>query len=236
MSTNKKVFAVVVAAMLLGVGCTESGNFFIESEKAFGQKNFSELKKYYENHPEEAVPDMCFKLNNNEYLATVTATGRALQGLYYYNAKEKRYGLYEDMYIPNISVKKEFVGKNNKRYVLFSWSNLSHGDWTTGYDIFNLVPKANAKSFEYYNLLSVSEDPESGLCGEWSTEANGKVEKHKNISQGKTESIEEFNVIGQGTENVRILFSIVEQDCATSQKRKYTKTFGLKKSKFIAEN
>ena len=214
------------ALLIYGKNVTAS-NFFIECDKALEKKEFLSLKAYYDKHPDEPHPDMCFRLNNNEFLVTVTSTGRVFQGLYYLNSKEEKLeepgggG-------PNIEVKEEFLGNNNKRYVLLGWSNLSHGNYDYGFDILNLIPKGEGKPFIVYNLLYVNEDPTSGLCGAWSSkDKSGKVEIHQNVKEGKKESIKGYEIQHQGTENVQIVFTIIEQDCTTLKKRTYQKPFRL---------
>jgi hypothetical protein len=226
--TLRSFLIVILFTTLLIYGSNvTASNFFIECDKALEKKEFLPLKKYYDKHPDEPHPDMCFRLNNNEFLVTVTSTGRVFQGLYYFNSKEEKLGRGEGGG-PNIEVKEEFLGKNNKRYVLLSWSNLSHGDWDYGFDILNLIPKREGKPFIVYNLLYVNEDPVSGLCGAWSSkDKSGKIERHQNFKEGKKESIKGYKIIDQGTENVRIVFTITEQDCKTLEERTYQKTFHL---------
>jgi hypothetical protein len=58
-------------------------SFIIDCGEALSQKGFLKLTEYYDKHPDEPQPDMCFRLNNYEFLVTVTAIGRVGQGLYY---------------------------------------------------------------------------------------------------------------------------------------------------------
>lgn len=213
-----------------------AGDFFIDCGEALSQKGFLKLKEYYDANPDKPKPDMCFRLNNYEFLVTVTGTGRVAQGLYYYDAKENKMELYEGAYMADIEVKKEFLGKNKKRYVLISWSNLAHGNWDYGYDILNLISKAGKKPFVLYNLLSVNEDPEAGLCGEWSSkDKSGKAEKHQKIKEGITSRIKGYKILNEGTEKVKIVFTITEQDCKTLKRTTYEKVFSLVGDQFKAE-
>ncbi len=78
------------ALLVYGKDATASNNFFMECDKVLEKKEFLSLKAYYDKHPDEPHPDMCFRLNNNEFLITVTGTGRVFQGLYYFNSKEEK--------------------------------------------------------------------------------------------------------------------------------------------------
>jgi hypothetical protein len=218
---------ILLTTLLIDGKNVAASNFFIECDKALDKKEFLPLKIYYDKHPDEPHPDMCFRLNNNEFLVTITSTGRVFQGLYYFNSKEEKFERHEGVG-PGIEVKEEFLGKNNKRYALLKWSNLSHGNWDYGFDILNLIPKREGKPYIVYNLLAVNEDPVSGLCGEWgSTDKSGKTERHQSVKEGKKESIEGCKILYQGTENVQIVFTITEQDCKTLKKRTYPKIFRL---------
>lgn len=210
-------------------------NFFIPWDQALKKSEYTSLKKYYETHPDDQIgipPDQCFRLNNNEYLVIVTATGRMGQGLYYLNLKNGTFELHKHRAIPGIEIVQEFIATNQKRYVLLKWSNLHHGDLSNGYDILNLVPKKMG-TYELYNLFWVSEDPEVGLCGEWSsTDETGQVKHFLKIKEGKTQSIEGYE-IKNTEEGTKIIFFIKEQDCKTLNTRSFKKTYTLSEKKFI---
>lgn len=233
--TLRSFFITILFTALLIYGKdAAASNFFIECDKALEKKEFQALKKYYEKHPDEHSPDMCFRLNNNEFLVTVTGTGWLLQGLYYFNSKDEK--LEREGGCPNIEIEEEFLGKNNKRYVLLKCSNLSHGYWNHGFDILNLIPKREGKSFVIYSLLYVNEN-DSGLCGVWtSTDKSGRKEIHHEIKEGKEESIRDYKILARGTENVHIVFTITEQDCKTLKTRTYEKIFRLVDGVFKSDN
>ena len=225
---------IILFVTLAFTGQVSAGQFFQECSEAIEKPEFSALKKYLDSNPELPQPDKCFRLNNYQFLVTVTDTGRVAQGLYYYDAKTDTYGLDDGSYMANIKVVQEFMGPNNKRYVLLSFSNLSRGDWWLGYSILNLTPTKDGKSYVHYSLLSWSEDPVSGLCGHWTStdRATGKTELHKNKSTGTASSIKKPQIASEGTESVQIIFTVTEQNCETSQRNTYNRTFALSDGAF----
>lgn len=226
-----RVFLLILLFSSVGF----ADNFFIPWDQAIKKSEYTSLKKYYETHPDDQIdipPDKCFRLNNNEYLVTVIATGRMGQGLYHLNLKNGTFELHNHRAIPSIQIAQEFIASNQKRYVLLKWSNLHHGDWSHGYDILNLVPK-NMGTYDIYNLFWVSEDPLVGLCGEGSSiDEKGQTIHFSNIKEGKTESIEGYE-IKNTEEGTKIIFSIQEQDCKTLKSRFYKKIYVLSNKKFI---
>lgn len=210
---------ILLLATLAFAGPVPASQFFQECSEALEKPEFVTLKGYLDSKPELPRPNKCFRLNNNQFLVTVTNTGRVSQGLYYYDAKSNTYGLEGGSYMPNVDVVQEFIGPNNKRYVLLSVSNLSRGNWWQGYSILNLIPTKEGKSHVHYSLLSWSEDPESGLCG-------------TKISTGKASSVDEPRITNEGTESVKIVFPVTEQDCVTSKIMTYSRTFALSDGTF----
>lgn len=210
---------IILLATLAFAGRVCASQFFQECSEALEKPEFVVLKRYLDSKQELPRPDKCFRLNNNQFLVTVTNTGRVAQGLYYYDAKTNTYSLDGGSYMPNIDVVQEFMGPNNKRYALFSVSNLNRGAWWQGYSLLNLIPNKEGKSYVHYSLLSWSEDPESGLCG-------------TRISTGKASSIKKPQLTNEGTESVQIVFPVTEQDCVASKKMTYSKTFALSDSTF----
>jgi len=149
--------------------------FFQDCNTALVKPEFYKLNKFlnsdFSNDSNDKIkealpPNKCFRLNNNYFLFTVIDTGRTGQGLYFYNAKTGGYGLDNGQYMPNIEVKKEFLGARSKRFVLLEGSNLIHGNWDTWFTILNLTPMKNEKPYLHYPLLFANENPESGMCGE----------------------------------------------------------------------
>jgi hypothetical protein len=224
---SQMIAALAILTVLFTCTTTvRADNFFIECDVVFEESKYSPLKKYYESHPGEPKPDMCFRLNDNEYLITVTNIDRIAQGLYYYNSTKGEMELYRSM--PLIDVKEEFVGGNNKRYVLLSWSNLHQRGWSYGYAILNLISQRGEKPFVVYDLLTVNEDPVSGLCGEWIS----KGEKKRSVNEGQMQKIDGYEIVNEDTKKVSIVFSVSEQDCKTLEIRAFQRIFRLVKSKF----
>jgi len=219
-------FATVVG---YGFGEVKTGNtkelkqdvserFFIDCYNAFALKEFSALREFYDKHTEETKPDKCFKLNNNEFLVTVTDTGRIAQGLYLTDIKKDKIEM-ENGYIAGIKVERELVGKKKKRYVLLSYSDLHAGYWSKGYFILNLIPRTEKKPYILYSLFNASEDPVDGLCGE---------KRERFIKEAENaETINSYEIQNEGTEDVTLLFYITEENCKTLKKRTYTKKFKL---------
>ncbi len=223
-----QVIAVVTIFTVLFT-CTiavSADDFFIECDEVIEQPKFSSLKKYYETHSGEPKPDMCFRLNDNEYLVTVTNIDRMAQGLYYYNSINNEMELYRAM--PLIDVIDEFEGKGKKRYVILSWSNLHQRGWSYGYAILDLISQKGAKPFVVYDLLTVSEDPVSGLCGEWSPYG----EKKRSRNEGRMQKINGYEIDDEETKKVSIVFSMSEQDCETLEIRSFERRFRLVDGKF----
>ncbi|MEW5949771.1 MAG: hypothetical protein AB1711_10240 [Thermodesulfobacteriota bacterium] len=118
-----------------------------------------------------------------------------------------------------MNVEREFLGKNKKRYVLLGMSNLGGGYYSYGYAILNLIPKNNGKSYTFYPLFSVSEDPVDGLCGE---------KRERFIKENDdAEEITSYKILNEGTEDVTLVFYITEENCKTLTKRTYIKKFKL---------
>lgn len=197
------------------VGSAHAQNFFEPCDAALKTAPYKSLREYLQAHEAELVPDMCFRLSNSEFLLTVTDTPRISQGLYHYDAKANKFDLSDGRSRPNVRVKREFEGEAKKRFVLFSWSNLHQGNWSSGYEILNLISKKEDRSFVVYGLLGMSEDPQSGFCGS------------NFVTSGKTDAVTAVKVLNEGTENVRIVFDVTEQDCSTKMFREAKRVFSL---------
>jgi len=209
--------------------------FFMDCEAAFKLKEFSVLQEFFDKHSDEPRPEQCFRLNNSEFLVIITDTARAGQGLYFVNIKRNKMEI--DGGYALMGVEREFLGKNKKRYVLLANSNLGGGSYSYGYSILNLVPRTySGKPYIVYSLFYVSEDPESGLCGEMLSTWGGETTKTVKIKEGTTEQINSYKILNEGTENVTIIFNITEQNCKTLVKKPYTKTFKIVNGEFKAIN
>lgn len=217
--TKEKLgWQIILLVVLVFSGQVSASQFFQECSVALEKPEFAALKKYLDTNQKLPRPNQCFRLNNKQFLLTVTDTNRVGQGLYYYDAMTNSFGLDGGRY-SLVSVDREFAGLNNKRYVLLSFSNLSRGRWSQDYTILNLVPTKDRKSYIHYSLLSWIEDPVSGLCG-------------TRISTGKARSIKTPQITNEGTESVQIIFQVTEQDCVTSEQTTYSKVFALRDGVF----
>lgn len=225
---NKITSYFVYAASIVSFSA-QAENFFQSCSVALKLPSFRVLREYLESNPDKPSPDDCFRLNNYQFLLTITDTGRLGQGLYTYDFNANTFGLSDLRPIPGIKIEKEFEGMNHKRFVLMSWSNAHQGNWTQGFNIIQLTPTREDKSYVNYLLLATGQDPESGLCGHWETTdpKTGKTEKHQNIMKGKTAAISSYRILNEDTEHVSIVFNITEENCETSEFKTYTKTFRL---------
>lgn len=237
-----KVFFLIIISLIFTINAsiTHAGVFFEDCSAALGRSDFKALKDHLNYKTMKKVPPIpteCFRLNNYQFLMTVTGKsmwGEVGQGLYYYDSKSNWFGRLKGGAKQNLKGYKEFLGNNNKRYVLMSWGTLWRGNYTKGYDIINLVPTQDNRSFNYYNLITTKEDPKFGLCGEWSsTDKNtGEVTHHKNITKGISNNIEKLSIGNEGTKDVSIVFTINEENCETMEKTEYKREYKLKNGVF----
>ncbi len=189
-------------------------DFFQDCKEVLDKPEFRSLQQYLRSKPDIEPPDQCFRLNNFQFLMTVPTNNRIVPGLYYYDAKTNVLELSEG----NVSVDREFIGPNKKRFVLLSKSYLHHGVWDIGKIILNLIPvKQDGKPYTHYYILSWNEDPDNGLCGR---------------ALKKAYSIEDPEIAEEGTDKVHLVFPVTEQDCKTREIKKYKKIFELKDGVF----
>ncbi|TPQ28599.1 hypothetical protein [Methylomonas koyamae] len=193
-----------------------SESYFRSCDSVLESLDFKPLKLFYDSRPNQARPDDCFRLNKSEFLVTVTNAVRIDQGLYFYDSNDNSYELVGGHYWPEISIKREFIGGNQKRFVLVSTSNLSRGNWEYGYRILYLVPGKKIESFAVKDLLFAKENPVSGFCGH---DSDG-VELNDIAT-----SINGFDIVDEGSDKVRVQFNVEEEDCKTGIHRKYNRVF-----------
>lgn len=218
-----QIFLGLVAILCFAPNITyATEQFFRDCGSALETQEFQRLKAYYTKNKEEAGPSYCFKLNRDEFLVTVEDSGRIGQGLYYYDASNESYRLVDGKYCPNIEIKQEFIGAHQKRYVLIKCSNLHHGNWDYGYFVLYLAPGKKRQSFVFKELLWGNEDPESGICGSRIPDT--------------AKAINVFHISGDGGENVRVEFTVVEEDCKTSSQKEYVRIFQPRDGDFVEIN
>ncbi len=230
-----KCFFFILIALITACTNAFAEDFFQDCQDVLNKPEFKVLQSYLQTRKDFPEPDECFRLNNSQFLMTVIDTGRMAQGLYYYDAKANTFGFSDDHAMPLAIVVLEFLGPNKKRFVLLSASNLHRGNWDSSYSILNLIPVSqDRKPYVHYNILSWNQDPEHGLCGHQTgtSKKTGETFLYKKISTGTAQSIEKPEVIEEGTNNVHLVFPVTEQNCETSEIKKYKKIFRLKDGVF----
>lgn len=206
---------IVISPLLLA-----AETYFNDCAGALQKPAFAELSNLYKSRGKSLpTPDMCFRLNNNEFLVTVTNTGRTGQGLYYFNAKTGFYDFSDGKYSQGIQIADEFIGPNGKRFVLLRWHFLNEGVYVNSFGVLNLVSRNTGKPFVEYTLIEASEDPVNGLCGE-------------SIKAGVTASVRSYKLANANSEKVRLTFSILEEDCASRETQEKQKVFALVNGRF----
>ncbi|MEY4749069.1 MAG: hypothetical protein RIQ60_1283 [Pseudomonadota bacterium] len=185
--------------------------FFVECSAALESRGFERMQVFYARNKDEPRPDYCFRLNRSEFLVTVTNAARSSQGLYYYDATEDSFGLVDGKSRPNLAVEREFMGGGQKRYVLLKSSNLQGGTWEYGYEVLFLAVGKKRQSFVLQELLAVTEDPESGMCGSRLTQSASRMAAP--------------HVSGEGGANLRLEFVVEQEDCRTRTRRKTARAF-----------
>ena len=185
--------------------------FFVECSAALESRGLERMQEFYARHQEEPRPDLCFRLNRNEFLVIVTDAARIGQGLYYYDATDDSFSLVDGKSRPNLTVEREFMGGAQKRYVLLKFSNLQGGNWEYGYEVLFLAVGKKRQSFVLQELLAVTEDPESGLCGSRLTQSASRIAAS--------------HVSGEGGANLRVEFVVEQEDCRTRTRRKTVRAF-----------
>jgi hypothetical protein len=200
-----------------------SQTYFVDCDTAFKQKEFSPLAEYFKKQPyTEHSPDQCFKLNNREFLVTVTDAARIAQGLYFCDINKASCSLHNHISTPAIKIERDFTGENGKRFVLISWSNLHSGNLNYGYDVLYLVPRTNKYPFIIEHIISVNESPTNGLCS-----------YETDVVPPAAESIESYKVKNEGTKQMTLEFKIANQNCKTNFNTLRTVIFSYIDGKFI---
>lgn len=214
------LFQLLAILLVLMVGTASAGEpFFRPCDQALDTEPFKQLREFYAGHPEEPRPDACFRLNNREFLVTVSDTGRVGQGLYYFNADTSTYGFPDGSYRANIEVMREIEGPNKKRFVILKTSNLHAGNWDIGYELLFLKPKEHGRSFEIQELLLANQDPEAGMCG-------------SRITKGTATDVKGIRVEHEGTVDTSLVFVVNSQVCPNGKQRSYERRFVWSSGRF----
>jgi hypothetical protein len=206
---------LIVSCIALAPASRASEVFFHTCVDVLATPSFAPLHNFYLSNPDQPAPDSCSRLNDTEFLVTVTNTGPIAQGLYFFDAKQAIYRFPDGAYREGIKVETEFVGPNHKRFVLLSESFLKNGTWTETYELLYLVPGKGDRSFQLQRLFSVAQDSEQGLC-------------RSGHSSGVASAVSGYKVAADGTQHTKLIFNLEAQDCSTKAKHNYEKIFEAK--------
>lgn len=200
-----------------------SQTYFVDCGTAFKQKEFNPLAEYFKKQPQtDPSPDQCFKLNNREFLVTVTDTVRIAQGLYFCDTSKSSCSLHENSATPAIKIEREFTGENGKRFVLISWSDLHSGNMTSGYDVLYLVPRTNKYPFFIGHIILASESPTNSLCS-----------YESDVLPPYAETIESYKINNEGSKKMALEFKVIHQNCKTDVTTSHTIVFSYTDGKFF---
>jgi hypothetical protein len=211
--------AILILASTLSVGpvaSSASESYFVSCESALSSAPFRRLKEFYTLNPDEPPPDECFRLNDREFLLTVTRTGRQGQGLFYYDSRTDSYGPALGGWAePNIQVATEFLGSRGKRYVLLVSANQTmHYTGTTYYLLF-LTPRSTGRTFVFKPVVNAA--------AYWSDNGDACESKAGALAT----DIEGYKVVNPGTPDVRLVFSVRRWSCATGNKNMLQRSFSI---------
>lgn len=198
----------VALALLAAVGTTHATTFFEPCESALQTPAFNALHAFYAGKPEEPKPDACFRLNNHEFIVTVTDTAPIAQGLYFFDARTGNYNFPDGAQRRGIRVRMEFDERSGKHFALLETSSLGQGEWFTGYQVLFLQPGKGVNSFTLQKLIEVQADPEVGLCG-------------THVRKGSAAEVKSVRSDAGGD----LVFRLEEQHCPAGGTRQVEKRF-----------
>lgn len=196
----------IIAALLLFLALLFTGRalalgdkFFLKCDEVLEKKEFRLLKNYFEKTGNESA-EMCCRLNNNEFLVT------AVDGLYYYNAKNTVYQLHDDARLPYLEVEQQFVGRNGNRYVLLYWSSPPHyGRYSYVYGVLDLTPPTvGNKPYVLYGIFAIWVDEDADTHAVWTKDRNGTNEE---IYRNAYIKMDTPKILNEGSSDVQILFT-----------------------------
>lgn len=215
------ICTLTVSALLLS-SAAQADSWFQKCESALATPPFRKLNEFYLSNPDVLKPQLCFRLNDREFLVSQTNVGRVLQGLYYFNATDGSYEFPDGSYRAGFSVPLEFDGPNKKHFALIRTDNLHHGTWDATYEVLYLIPKENGRAFKLEPLFYVNEDPASGMCGD-------------SMKEGVAANIDSVVVEHGGSPRATLLFNITEQDCPNGEMRSVQRRFLWKSNGFVEQ-
>ncbi|WP_457417702.1 hypothetical protein [Roseateles sp. P5_E7] len=199
-------------AVFATTGAAHAVTFFEPCEAALKTPPFKALQAFYAGKPELPNPDACFRLNNREFLVTVTDTAPIAQGLYFFDAGTSSYDFPDGAQRRAIKVKMEFdEQRSGKHFALLETSSLSGGEWFTGYQVLFLQPGKGTGSFALQRVLEVQADPESGMCG-------------THVRKGSAAEVKSVRPESDG-QPLTLVFHLAEQRCPAGPTRQVEKRF-----------
>lgn len=229
----KNLLAVALMLASLQALSAPLQNYFVSCDDALQTTPFLALRKQLETESSIQQLDQCMRLSNKEFLVTGNPSGPFNgdpSNFFYCNVEnapscvaDKSYAYY-----PSLGIIRQFSGRNNKQYVLWSTYLLQQGVETSGYGIFSLVPKTqNPRGYEIYTL------PIGTYCS-YSEEIDCTC---ANLSPGTKESIRvtDPQIQNEGQSSVSIVFKTITTDCANLKNTSSTATLVLKDGKFVAK-
>lgn len=202
---------VLATLALLSTGSAQASTFFEPCESALKTPAFAALQAFYAGKPELPKPDACFRLNNHEFLVTVTDTAPIAQGLYFFDARTGSYDFPDGAQRRGLSVKMEFDERSGKHFALLETSSLGNGEWFTGYHVLFLKPGKGTGSFALQKVIEVQADPEVGLCG-------------THVSKGSAAKVKCVRPDSDGP-SLALVFQLGEQRCPAGATHQVEKRF-----------
>lgn len=230
----KSPLAVALFLVSLRTLSASPQDYFVSCDDALQTAPFSALRKQIETESSIQQLDQCMRLSNKEFLVTGNPRGPFNgdpSNFFYCNAEmapptcvaDKSYAYY-----PSLGIIRQFSGRNNKQYVLWSTYLLRHGVETSGYGIFSLVPKTqDPRGYEIYTL------PVGTYCS-YSEERDCACD---NLPSATKESIRvtDPQILNEGQSSVSIVFKTITTDCSNFRNASRTVALVLKDGRFVAK-
>jgi ankyrin repeat protein len=199
--------------------------------------SFRLLADYWKQHQQEAreasgpsnefQPDLCFRLNDKEFL--MTANPRDPGTLFYYcnfhgEGECSDFGMDGGYTLPNLGVDMEFMGPHGKRFVLMETDRLEHGFEQGEYYVLYLIPSHGGIPVETKALGGYG-----GLYGEGEggcVPATAAELSEAGVPPDEIDTIvTSYHIENEGTDNVAIVFDIEEENCKLQTITKSTRKF-----------
>lgn len=244
---------------LLASSMSHAVTYFEQCDSALKKPSFHLLAQYLDAHnglldqdDDESQPDICFQLNNHEFLVIAATLGRSSNysdGTYLCDLNQKQWARRgrdsqrqcessdTTSGLGQPSVVSEFDDGMGKHFVLFESETIeSRSVIAQSYAVFHLTKPNEATHglpFSTQNLVSAEnygvdwgddskDNPNDGLCPLIGSDSNN----------GQQDNIDKY-VIGQDTAgHADLKFNITQEDCHTHKIKQYTREFVFKQGKF----